>query len=217
MNTKKETNKLDVGSLFSQAWEIYKENWLNFIIIGLIFAVVGGIGNFGAVDFSQSAEKVISNGHGLLKVIGWLATTYLSIGYIRYLFNLIDGKKAKVEEIFHGVDSISHFVFVIVVGVITGIIIIFGTLLFIIPGVIAALGLIFSKYVIVENKGGEVEIIEAIKTSWEITKGYRGRLLWISVVLAFLNLFGFLALIVGLIITIPLSAIIMASAYKKLS
>jgi len=69
----------------------------------------------------------------------------------------------------------------------------------------------------IENKGGNVEVMDAIKDSWKMTKGYKWKLLWLGIVVFFFNILGFLALGIGLIITLPVSSIIMTAAYKSLS
>jgi len=45
-----------------------------------------------------------------------------------------------------------------------------GTLLFIIPGVIAFLGLYFMEYLVIDK---DMSIIDALKESWRITSGFR--------------------------------------------
>ena len=213
---KKERKHIDIGELFSQAWKIYKENWGNFLLIGLIFLIVNTIGSSSGISYNPETKEFIDTGFNLVGIIAWLATVYLTAGYIRYLFHLLAGEKAKVGEIFHGVDSISHFVYIVLVMILVKMIVVFGLVLLIIPGIIAALALMFSQYVIIENHGGEVEVFDALKKSCKMTKGYRWKLLWLSIVLGFFNLFGAIALLVGLVVTIPMSSIIVASVYKEL-
>lgn len=212
----KKSNKLKIKDLFSQSWKVYKENWFNFILIGLIFMFVGGVGYMGSFHLNNITGEFTYNYSAIMNLISWLASAYLSIGVIRYMLNLIDGKDAKLKSIFYGVDSISHFAYVVLVGIVTGLIIVFGTVFLIVPGIIAALGLMFSKYIIIENKGGNVEVWESVKRSWSMTKKHRWKLLWICIVLALFNLVGFLALVVGLVVTIPVSSLVIVAAYRKL-
>lgn len=241
---KKKTNKLQIGKLFSQSLEIYKKNWFNFILIGLIFMFISGIQNFSGLSFDQVTGELFFSPSGIIGIITWVASVYLGIGFIRYMLKLVNGEVAKLKDIFYGVDSVEHFAFVVLVGIVSGLILIlaaipfgisFGMfvmsfwisgphflllflgLLLIVPFVFVALGLMFSKYIMIENKGGNVEVMDAIKDSWKMTKGYKWKLLWLGIVVFFFNILGFLALGIGLIITLPVSSIIMTAAYKSLS
>ncbi len=207
---------LNFDQLFAQAWKIYKKNWFNFIIIGIIFSVVSSLGNLGIqIDFETG--EIVGNNFGLFKTLSWLLSVYLGVGYIRYLLKLVDGKKVKIKDIFYGIDSITHFIYVIVVIFVVKLITLVGLLFFIIPGIIASVGLMFAKYIIAENKGGDVEIVDAIKGSWNITKGHKWQLLWLMIVLGIFNVLGVIALLVGLVITIPMTALITTIVYRKLS
>ncbi len=213
----KKNSNLRIKGLFISSWKIYKDNWFNFILIGLIFLLVSLIGTYSnGFEFNNITGDVVYNTSTIMKFISYIIYVYISIGFVRFLLKLVDGRKAKIRDIFHGVDSIEHFIFVILVAIITSFVIMFGTVLFVIPGIIAALGLMFSKYIIIENKGGNVEVIDAIKNSWYITKGYRWRLLWICIILILFNFIGLLLLIIGLIITVPVSILITVLLYRKL-
>lgn len=58
--------------------------------------------------------------------------------------------------------------------------------------------------------------LEAIKTSWEATKGHRLMLLVINIVLSFIQLAGFLACCVGLFITTPTISVAQMVVYRSL-
>ncbi len=213
----KNNNKLIIKDLFFRSWKVYKNNWFNFILIGLLFVIVSMIAGYSrGFDFNNITGDIVYNSSAIMSFISWVISVYLGIGVIRYMFNLIDGNDVKLKSIFYGVDSISHFAFVVLVSIITAFIILFGTLLFIIPGIIASIGLMFSKYIIIENKGKNVEVLDAIKISWEITKGHRWKLLWICIVLFIFNIIGFLLIGIGLVVTIPVSFLIMIVIYREL-
>lgn len=58
--------------------------------------------------------------------------------------------------------------------------------------------------------------VESIKKSWKITKGVFWKLLGLSILLALINIVGAIALLVGLLVTIPLSIVAMGHVYNKL-
>lgn len=97
--------------------------------------------------------------------------------------------------------------------ILVGAAVIVGLILLIVPGVILALGLLFSSYLIVDKGKGP---IEAIKESWRITKGHKWQLFLFVLAVAGLNVIGFLLLLVGLLITVPVTMLAMVHAYRTL-
>ncbi len=62
-----------------------------------------------------------------------------------------------------------------------------GFIMFIIPGIIASLGLGFTPFVVIERAIG---VTDALKESWRITKGHKWQLLLLGLTLIGLNLLG---------------------------
>ena len=98
--------------------------------------------------------------------------------------------------------------------ILVALIIIAGFLLFIVPGVIASLGLSFVTYLVVDRGARP---IEAIKESWRITKGNKWQLLLPMLTLILLNILGIVALLVGVLVTIPITWLAVTHAYRTLS
>jgi uncharacterized membrane protein len=98
--------------------------------------------------------------------------------------------------------------------ILVAIIVFVGLLLFVVPGIIAALGLMFALYLVIDRRSGP---IEAIKQSWQLTKGHKGQLFLLSLALVGLNILGLVALIVGALVTIPISWLAVAHAYRSLA
>jgi uncharacterized membrane protein len=94
------------------------------------------------------------------------------------------------------------------------IIIFFGLLLLIVPGIIAALGLGMVPFAVIDRGAGP---IDALKESWRITKGHKGQLALLGLALLGLNLLGILALVVGLLVTVPITWLTITHAYRTLS
>lgn len=63
----------------------------------------------------------------------------------------------------------------------------------------------------------DVKALPSLKKSFAATDGHFWKLFFLAIVLGFINILGFLALIVGLFVTIPLSWIAMAYVYRKLA
>ena len=89
-----------------------------------------------------------------------------------------------------------------------------GSLLFVLPGIIAAVGFGFAPLLTIDRGLGP---IEALKTSWRITGGYKGTLFLLLLALTGLNLLGGLALGIGLVVSIPVGLLALVHAYRTLT
>ncbi len=94
------------------------------------------------------------------------------------------------------------------------IIIFVGLLLLIVPGIIAALGLLFVTFVVIDRGAGP---INALKESWRITNGNKWQLFLFGLVLIGLNLLGLLALVIGILVTAPITWLAATHAYRTLA
>ena len=98
--------------------------------------------------------------------------------------------------------------------ILAAIVIFFGFLLIIVPGIIAALGLGMVPFTVIDRGAGP---IDALKESWRLTKGHKGQLALLGLALLGLNLLGILALVVGLLVTVPVTWLTIAHVYRTLS
>lgn len=98
--------------------------------------------------------------------------------------------------------------------ILTWLIVTVGFLLLIVPGVIAALGLYFASYFVIDRGAGP---IDALKQSWHMTKGHKWQLFLFSLVLVGLNLLGLLALVIGIFVTVPITWLAITHAYRTLA
>lgn len=88
-----------------------------------------------------------------------------------------------------------------------------GFILLIVPGIIIVLMFQMYAYLVVDKGLGP---IAALKRSRVITKGSRWRLFVLGFLIVLVNLGGLLCLVVGLLVTIPLTAIASARVYDLL-
>jgi uncharacterized membrane protein len=86
-------------------------------------------------------------------------------------------------------------------------------LMIIIPIVYISLRLQFYDYFIVDEECG---VVEAVKKSAEITKGYVMELLLLGAVMSIIILISIIPLGVGLLISVPLAIMVNTYVYEKL-
>jgi uncharacterized membrane protein len=185
-------------------WENFKKRPWFFIgamvVVLLLSAILSSIAPDRPRDFS-----------GFLLMLAVLALNILiEIGLVAFALKAHDKlETVTVRDLWHP----HNFWQYVVVKILTGIIVIIGLILVIVPGVIAALALIFATYLVVDRN---MSPIEAMKESVKITKGHRLELFLLALGLMALNVLGALALLVGLVITVPVSLLAIAHAYRTL-
>lgn len=98
--------------------------------------------------------------------------------------------------------------------ILAALIIFVGFVLLVVPGIIASVGLGFVPFLLVDRPVGP---IDALKESWRITKGHKWQLFLLGLVLVALNFVGVLALVVGVFVTVPITLLAFAHAYRTLA
>ena len=137
------------AELTLRAREALKNNWGNAVLISLVYIII------------VMAAGIIPGG-------GILVGGPLSIGLAVFALNISQGKYAEVGQLFIKSDRLlnallAYVVYSFVVGI--------GLVLLIVPGIIVSIGLSQTFYLMAKDE--ELDPIEALKKSWEITKGYK--------------------------------------------
>ncbi len=137
---------------------------------------------------------------------GWLA-----LGFTRMTLDIHAGGKPRLPVLF----SQGHYLInYILAGLMVGLGVLAGLLLLIVPGIVLAIRWSMFPYLIVDRGVGPVE---AIKASWQMTRGSSWRLLLFLILIGVLNLLGALFFQVGTIITLPLTTLATVYIYHILS
>lgn len=180
-----------------------------FIPLTLIILIIDFLPGYLVNQISEGNRAFIF----LINFFGGVLTTIVSIGFLKISLKFIDNQQANLTDLF---SSWNNYLLVIkywLSSVIFGLIVFLGILLFLVPGIIWAIKLQYYSFLIVEKKMGP---IEAFRLSWQITKGNKWQLFLLGILLGLINLLGVLALVVGLLISIPTTMLAQAYVYRKL-
>ncbi len=197
--------QFDKIGLIKEAWELVKKN-AKFIAILMVAFVV-----------YQIVQGVVQGffGEGLLASLVSLGFTVLTlffqIGFIKIILKLIDGHKAEISELWAYPQYLLRMIGATIVYTI---IIVIGFILLIIPGIYLALRLQFYSYYIVDKNAGA---LDSLRMSWKATDKNVINIFLFMLLIIGINILGALALLVGLLITIPVSIIAVTLLYRKLS
>lgn len=135
----------------------------------------------------------------------------LSMGWIRMSLGLHDGKPMRLADALR-VTLPGFFSYALAVAA-YGLIVAFGMILLIVPGVLWALKYCLTGFLVVDK---DANPLAALRRSAALTEGRRSELLVLGLMLLGINLLGALALGIGLLFTVPTSALAAAYAYRRL-
>lgn len=176
----------------NRALESLKGNWGSAVIATIILALItGGISTLITMPFGNDS----ATGMGVNGIFSLLCLP-LEWGYCIFFLNLIRKENISYERLF---DGYKDFVRVFLMEFLMGLAIAIGLILLIVPGIIIAIGLCMAPYILKDDK--EISAMDALKKSWELTKGHKSKLFWLGlsfigwIILSLLTFgFGFLLL-----------------------
>jgi uncharacterized membrane protein len=199
-------NNFSVGASLHYGWETFKKRvWFfvgAFLLLGVIEWLLGALG-----QASQNDKP--------LYALVYLATIVLSVlidmGVNAFLLKTYDNlETVSINDLWHP----QPFWQFLGVALLSGLAIVVGLILLVIPGIIVILMFMFAKLLVIDRNLGP---IEAMKESVRITKGHLWELLALYIVLFILNVIGAILLFVGLLVSIPVSALALVYAYRTLA
>lgn len=196
-------------------WQKTKEHFWQFLPILLVYfflvMVPSGISGF-LNAFSQDNQAYVKISSVLvpwLSLFGQVFSWILTIGIFRCTLKVVDGQKFAFKDLW---PSPMLFLKYFLSSIIYMVVIYFGFLLLLVPGVIWAIKFQFYGLFIAEGQGP----IEALKNSWQITKGVKWNLFLLNLLMGLINLAGILALLFGLLWAAPIALLAWTYVYRRL-
>jgi len=203
--------EFSTGSAIRFGWETFKRRpWFfigSSVVILLVYGVVGA--------FTSGIDAAVTGSPNDPSLAGTLVNlalgTFISMGVTAFYLAAHDNPDTvSLSSLWHPRPFWKFLGASILLGLAIGI----GLILLVVPGIIVALMFLFTTFIVIERELGP---IEAMKESNRITRGYKWPLLGFVLVLTLINLLGLLALVVGLLVSIPVSTLAFVHAYRELS
>jgi uncharacterized membrane protein len=199
------------GSALRFGWETFKRRPWFFVgatfVILLVSLLIDALTSGIDAAFTGSAEQTSILGFVVNIALG----TLLSMGATAFYLVAHDNPDtADLTLLWHPQPFLKYLGMYILVALVIGI----GLILLIVPGIIFALMFMFAPFIVIERELGP---IDAMSESSRITRGHRWPLLGLLGLLILINVAGLLALVVGLLVSIPVSTLALVHAYRVLS
>lgn len=197
------TELISIKESLTFGWETFKKDPWFFIGVTAALTI-----------FSMVVNALTGGGKGMGSLLGFvismLASTVVTIAYARLALSAVRGPHVGWD----GLWAPEHFLNMLGATILQSIIVIVGLVLLIVPGIIAAILLSMTQLSVVDKKFNP---IEALKESYRLTRPHLWPLFLFMLVLVLLNLVGLIALVIGLLVTLPVSLIAVAHVYQKLT
>ena len=201
---------IDASSCYSYAWKQLWKNFLELLVISIIYFLIA---------IPTGILSIIEEAGGFIAFYAVM----MSILYSIIILNPIDygvsfaflkaarNEKINIQDMF---EVFQNYLHAVLANVVTGIIIGFGIICCIVPGIILACKLAFVPYLIVDRK---LDTFEAIKESWRMTTGHATTVFLIGFLGIFIALVGLICCLVGIVVSILLIELAFATLYYVVS
>ena len=212
-------NKSEIKQIAKERMKGNKWNiWWPFLIIMLIEMILTNIFKPTQVDLTQvfngSSTHVAaqtSNGDFIISLLIYIIIGILTAGYYKYILNFI--RKGEFDHTLI-INTIKDKWLELLIGIsLTAIIISIGTVLLVVPGVIAAVGLAFVSFIIIDS---DTKGVDALKKSWEMMKGYKWDYFLLILYFILLIILSIFTLFILYIWVVPYMMLIVGLYYEKL-
>jgi membrane-anchored glycerophosphoryl diester phosphodiesterase (GDPDase) len=153
---------------------------------------------------------VVASDSWVVMVVAWVFDIVVGMGIVRMTLRFVDGGKGELADLFSAIPLIPKY---LIASIVVGIGVSIGFVLLILPGIYLSVRWYMYPWVLVDK---EVGPFEALRQSWEMTRGSFWNLFLLGFLLCLINILGAMALLLGLFVTIPLSVVAIGYAYRHL-
>lgn len=205
-----------VGSAMRWGWHVFKVNAKPMIISSVIIVLIAGALNVISQFFNYFGRHhhrdfwwfMIAS--AVLSIINNLFSMFIQVGVIRITMRDLARDKGIEQSSLFTKDRYGHFVLTTAIVTLGTAI---GLFLFIVPGIVWFTYTIFYGWFVIDKKMGP---FEAIGASMKLVHTRAG--LCFLFILAFFGMYllGFVLLIIGMIVTVPITQFGLAYMYKYL-
>lgn len=193
-------------------WRVTKSNLWFFvgvlIVAGLVIIVPDAISSFISRPPQNNSFVLLTS--LIIAIFVFIMQRIFEMGFLKISLMLHDDQKVKMSDLF----SCFPLFFKYVGGMILYLLIVVGGLvLLVIPGIIWSIRFGFYACLIVDKGLGPVE---ALKKSYQITKGSAWNIFLLDILNAGIILLGILCLVIGLFAAIPVTLLAWVYVYRRL-
>lgn len=194
-------SSLNVEEVLTKAWSTFKAHW--HVLVGSVLIMMAVSAVFDSVQKQVGESAPFASFLVVLLSIG--VSVILQIGLTQLSLNVASNKSASIHDLIGDHTLALRY---LCVSILYGLLILVGLVLLIVPGVYWAIKYSQCYLTLIDKRTG---IMESFRISAALTEGNKKKLFVLLLALIGINFVGLIALIVGLLVSIPVT--IVASAY----
>jgi len=214
-----------IGSAFSWGWKKFRENLGPLVLVALVIVgvlIVLAIVRVGVISGGDAAVDPVTGDvenpglfgtalvfSVLLGLVQFVVSVVVSAGIVNGALQITQGRPLELGAMFRGFSVLQ----LVIASILTGLLTFVGLLACLVGAIVVAFFLSFTTYFIVDE--GQ-SAIDAIKSSFNFTKSNAGDLVLLFLSIIGANIVGACLCGVGLLITIPVTILAQAYAYRSL-
>lgn len=153
---------------------------------------------------------VVASDSWVVMVVTWVLDIVVGMGIVRMTLRFVDGDKGELVDLFSPIPLIPNY---LIASIVVCIGVSVGFVLLILPGIYLSVRWYMFPWVLVDKGVGP---FEALRQSWEMTRGSFWNLFLLGFLLCLINILGTMALLIGLLVTIPLSVVAVGYVYRHM-
>lgn len=208
LNNNKQKLIPTAGDAYGAAWNIMWKAFAGLLAVSIIYGIISGPPAMFQWQMDDFAWFIFPFA---LFAIGFGIFISGPIGYsTKWVYlKAVRGEPFELKDMFAVFQR--NYWNAVAANVVVGLIVGFGFVMLIVPGIIFAIRLAFVPYLIIDR---EMELTQALNKSWEMTKGYGGQIFLMGIIAFFVVILGLLAFFFGVIISAIWISVAFATMYQ---
>jgi uncharacterized membrane protein len=197
---------------YSIGWKVLGVYFVELIVIGIIYTILSG-----PTGIFQVNKDGFEGFRWFMAPLVFFAIAYgiFVAGPIEYgtkwaFLKAVRNERVEIKDMF--VVFQRNYWNVVVAKVVVSVIIVLGFVMLVIPGIIFACRLAFVPYLVVDQN---MDVMEALRVSWDMTRGYGWQIFLIGLLAIPIVLGGLILFFVGVFVSIIWIGLAFAVMYQS--
>lgn len=194
----KNTNEFrpTAGASYSKAWDVIWKTFIELLVVSLVAMVISvptGMMKWEDDQFHWFFVPII--GFAICYGVFLMGPINYSVKWV--FLKAVRKEKINIKDMFSVFER--NYWNAVLANLLVGIIVGFGIVMLIVPGIIFACRLAFVPYLVIDQK---MDVMDALKTSWDMTRGHGWSIFFIALLAIPIVIAGLIMLFFGVFISI---------------
>lgn len=186
----------EASKSYSAGWRTIGIYFMELLVIGIIYSILSGpMGIIQIRDDSFEWYMVPLILFGMMYGIFVAGPIGYSASWV--FLKAVRGERVEIKDMFAVFQR--NYWNAVVANVVVSVIVGMGFVMLIVPGIIFACRLAFVPYLVVDK---QMDVMEALRVSWNMTRGYGGQIFLMGLMAFFIAIGGLICFIVGIFVSI---------------